>query len=60
EQKNTLSILDRAVAIQTAYRLAKAHDTVLIAGKGHETFQEVRGIRHPFSDEATVRALIAE
>lgn len=60
EQKNTLSILDRAVAIQTAYCLAKAHDTVLIAGKGHETFQEVRGVRHPFSDEATVRALIAE
>jgi UDP-N-acetylmuramoyl-L-alanyl-D-glutamate--2,6-diaminopimelate ligase len=43
-------IVDRAVAIQSAIRLARQSDTVLIAGKGHEDYQEINGARYPFSD----------
>jgi UDP-N-acetylmuramoyl-L-alanyl-D-glutamate--2,6-diaminopimelate ligase len=43
-------IVDRAAAIQSAIRLARQSDTVLIAGKGHEDYQEISGVRHPFSD----------
>ncbi len=48
--KKTLSILDRRQAIKTACKLAKSGDIVLIAGKGHETYQEVNGVRHHFDD----------
>jgi UDP-N-acetylmuramoyl-L-alanyl-D-glutamate--2,6-diaminopimelate ligase len=43
-------IVDRATAIQSAIRHARQGDTVLIAGKGHEDYQEVNGIKHPFND----------
>ncbi|MCX7556485.1 UDP-N-acetylmuramoyl-L-alanyl-D-glutamate--2,6-diaminopimelate ligase [Xanthomonadaceae bacterium JHOS43] len=43
---------DRADAIAQAIRLAGAEDTVLIAGKGHESYQESRGVRYPFDDQA--------
>ena len=43
---------DRALAIALAVRQAAAQDVVLLAGKGHETYQEVGGIRLPFSDRA--------
>lgn len=48
--KKTLSILDRRQAIKTACKLAKAGDIILIAGKGHETYQEINGVRHHFDD----------
>ena len=48
--KKTLSILDRRQAIKTACRLAKTGDIILIAGKGHEIYQEINGIRHHFDD----------
>ncbi len=52
--------LDRAVAIARAIREANAADVVLIAGKGHEEYQEIAGVRHPFSDaEVASRALAA-
>lgn len=47
--------LDRAAAIQAAIDGAAPGDTVLIAGKGHETYQEVAGVRHPFDDAAVAR-----
>jgi UDP-N-acetylmuramoyl-L-alanyl-D-glutamate--2,6-diaminopimelate ligase len=47
--------LDRAVAIRTAIAQAEPGDTVLIAGKGHETYQEIAGVRHPFDDGAVAR-----
>jgi UDP-N-acetylmuramoyl-L-alanyl-D-glutamate--2,6-diaminopimelate ligase len=51
-------ILDRAEAIAAAVSLARAGDVVLVAGKGHETYQEVRGVRAPFDDrEVAARAL---
>ncbi len=48
--KKTLSILDRRQAIKTACRLSKAGDIILIAGKGHETYQEINGERFYFDD----------
>ena len=49
---------DRAVAIRHAVQNAAANDIVLVAGKGHETYQEVHGVRRPFSDAAAVRAAL--
>lgn len=48
-------IADRAAAIMTAVRHAQAHDVVLVAGKGHETTQEIQGKRFDFSDQAHLR-----
>jgi UDP-N-acetylmuramoyl-L-alanyl-D-glutamate--2,6-diaminopimelate ligase len=45
-----LAIADRAQAIQTASLLAQTGDVVLIAGKGHEKYQEIEGVKHPFDD----------
>lgn len=55
----TLTIEDRAEAIRTACMLAGRGDYVLIAGKGHETYQEIKGIRHPFDDREVVRSIMA-
>jgi UDP-N-acetylmuramoyl-L-alanyl-D-glutamate--2,6-diaminopimelate ligase len=48
--KKTLTVLDRRQAIKTACKLSESGDIVLIAGKGHETYQEVNGVRAHFSD----------
>jgi UDP-N-acetylmuramoyl-L-alanyl-D-glutamate--2,6-diaminopimelate ligase len=48
-------IVDRAAAIQSAIRHARQNDTVLIAGKGHEDYQEINGVKHPFNDVLVVR-----
>jgi len=48
--KNHELIVDRATAIQSAIRIARQGDSVLIAGKGHEAYQEINGIKHPFND----------
>lgn len=47
-----LNIVNRREAIRTAVRLAKAGDIILIAGKGHEKYQEIKGEKHPFDDLA--------
>lgn len=51
----TLRIADRREAIRTAVMLAKKGDVILIAGKGHETYQEINGIRHHFDDREELR-----
>ncbi len=48
--KKTLSILDREQAIKTAVSMAEKGDIILIAGKGHEKYQEIKGIKHNFDD----------
>lgn len=53
----TLIQPDRREAIRTAVMLAKKGDIILIAGKGHETYQEIRGVKHHFSDHEEVAAL---
>jgi UDP-N-acetylmuramoyl-L-alanyl-D-glutamate--2,6-diaminopimelate ligase len=52
--------LDRAAAIRLALADARAGDVVLIAGKGHEPYQEIAGKRLPFSDQAAARAALGE
>lgn len=48
--RKVLVIADRKQAIKTAVQMAKSNDMILIAGKGHETYQEINGERHPFDD----------
>ncbi len=50
-----LSILDRDQAIKTAVSLAQPKDIILIAGKGHEKYQEINGVKHPFDDFDVVK-----
>ena len=54
ELSRTLSITDRAEAIRTATMLAASGDLILVAGKGHETYQEVAGVRHHFDDREII------
>lgn len=53
-KKKALSILDRREAIKTACVLANSGDIILIAGKGHENYQEIKGVKHPFDDKEVV------
>ncbi|WP_114778691.1 UDP-N-acetylmuramoyl-L-alanyl-D-glutamate--2,6-diaminopimelate ligase [Botryobacter ruber] len=53
--KKTLTVADRREAIRTACMLAEADDIVLVAGKGHETYQEVKGVKHPFDDKQVLQ-----
>ncbi|WP_271782645.1 UDP-N-acetylmuramoyl-L-alanyl-D-glutamate--2,6-diaminopimelate ligase [Aquimarina algiphila] len=55
DYKKTLSITDRKQAIKTACQLAEKDDIILIAGKGHETYQEINGERNDFNDFEIVR-----
>lgn len=55
-----LSIADRRQAIRTAVRLARPGDVVLVAGKGHEDYQEIKGVKHHFDDREEVRAALNE
>ena len=55
--RKTLSIVDRTQAIKTAVKLSKKGDIILIAGKGHETYQEVNGKRTHFDDLEKVTEL---
>jgi UDP-N-acetylmuramoyl-L-alanyl-D-glutamate--2,6-diaminopimelate ligase len=58
--KKTLSIVDRKQAIKTACQLASPNDIILIAGKGHETYQEIQGVRHDFDDMKIVKELLEQ
>ncbi len=51
QRKKTLTLSDRKEAIRAATRMAKPNDILLIAGKGHEKYQEILGIKHPFDDK---------
>jgi len=54
-QSRVLRISDRREAIRTAVMLAKKGDVVLVAGKGHENYQEIKGVRHHFDDREEIR-----
>ena len=56
--RKTLSVLDRTQAIKTATKLAKKGDIILIAGKGHETYQEIKGVRSHFDDYEKISQLL--
>ena len=55
EIKKVLKILDREDAIKTACMMAKKGDIILVAGKGHETYQEIKGERYPFDDREVLK-----
>lgn len=59
-QRKTLSIVDRKQAIKTACQLASPNDIILIAGKGHETYQEINGVRHDFDDMEIVKETLEQ
>lgn len=54
QKKNVLSITDRREAIRTACMLATSGDIILVAGKGHETYQEIKGVKSHFSDKEVI------
>ena len=58
--KKYMSITDRKQAIKTACQLAQPNDIILIAGKGHETYQEINGIRHDFDDMQIVKEMLEQ
>ena len=55
ELKKTISIVDRKEAIRTACMMAQKGDVILIAGKGHEDYQIIKGVKHHFDDHEVVR-----
>ncbi|WP_369997227.1 UDP-N-acetylmuramoyl-L-alanyl-D-glutamate--2,6-diaminopimelate ligase [Winogradskyella sp.] len=58
--KKTVSITDRRQAIKTACQMAEANDIILIAGKGHETYQEIKGERFDFDDYKIVQEFLKQ
>ena len=58
--KKYMSITDRKQAIKTACQLAQPNDIILIAGKGHETYQEINGVRHDFDDMQIVKEMLEQ
>ena len=57
QRKKVISIVDRREAIRTAAMMAEKGDVVLIAGKGHEDYQEIQGVKHHFDDHEVVREM---
>ena len=55
QRTSVLSIVDRREAIRTACMLAEKGDVILVAGKGHETYQDVQGVKHHFDDKEVLR-----
>lgn len=58
QKEHCLRITDRQQAIKAAVQLAARGDIILIAGKGHETYQEIAGVKHPFDDREVVTRLL--
>ena len=58
--KKTIAITDRKQAIKVACQLANENDIILIAGKGHENYQEINGVRHHFDDMETVKEILSQ
>lgn len=58
-KRKYLSIADRREAIKTAYSLAAPGDIILVAGKGHEKYQEIKGVKHHFDDKEEIAKVIA-
>lgn len=56
DKKRTLMLVDREQAIRAACMMAKQGDVILVAGKGHENYQIVKGVKHPFDDKEVLQA----
>ena len=59
DMQKTLSIADRREAIRTACMLAQKGDVVLVAGKGHENYQEIKGVKHHFDDKEEMKKIFS-
>ncbi|MFC2325711.1 MAG: UDP-N-acetylmuramoyl-L-alanyl-D-glutamate--2,6-diaminopimelate ligase [Prevotella histicola] len=57
QKKKVLNIVDRKEAIRTAAMMAKKGDVILVAGKGHENYQEINGVKHHFDDHEVIREI---
>jgi UDP-N-acetylmuramoyl-L-alanyl-D-glutamate--2,6-diaminopimelate ligase len=55
EQRNVIVNADREQAIKTACSIAKKGDIILVAGKGHEDYQDIKGVKHHFDDHEVIR-----
>lgn len=60
QMKKVVSIADRREAIRTACMLATKGDVILVAGKGHEDYQEIKGVKHHFDDREVIRDIFAQ
>jgi len=60
QRRHVYRIADRREAIRTAVRMAQKGDAILIAGKGHETYQEIHGVKYPFDDKKVVHEALFE
>ena len=58
QKSKVLSISNRKVAIKAAYLLAEPGDIILVAGKGHEKYQEIKGVKYPFDDKTILEELL--
>lgn len=57
QRKKVLTIVDRKEAIRTAAMMAQKGDVILVAGKGHENYQEINGVKHHFDDHEVIREI---
>ena len=58
ELRKVISIVDRKEAIKTACMLAQSGDVILVAGKGHENYQDIKGVKHHFDDKEVINEII--
>jgi UDP-N-acetylmuramoyl-L-alanyl-D-glutamate--2,6-diaminopimelate ligase len=56
-RRKFISIADRKEAIKTAVNLAKHEDIILVAGKGHEKYQDIKGVKHDFDDKQVLQEM---
>ena len=59
QQRNVISLIDRKEAIKTACMLAQPGDAILVAGKGHENYQDIKGVKHHFDDKEMIKEIFA-
>ena len=60
QMKKVLAIADRREAIRTACMMAQKGDVILVAGKGHENYQEIKGVKHHFDDKEVLQDIFKE
>jgi len=57
-KRKYITVVDRKEAIKTAVAMAKPEDIILVAGKGHEKYQDINGVKHPFDDKAVLQEFL--
>ena len=57
QRKKTIAIVDRKEAIKTACAFAQKGDVIVVAGKGHENYQEIQGVKHHFDDKEVINEI---